>query len=102
MTYVIIGVGAIGQAVVTGSTAGIGHATAEGLARASVVVSGRGDERVDRAVREMRQAFPERDISGVAADLSTAEGAQALPKQTPDADLLVNSLGTAWPKPFAA
>jgi NAD(P)-dependent dehydrogenase (short-subunit alcohol dehydrogenase family) len=90
------------RAVVTGSTAGIGRATAEGLARAgaSVVINGRGGERVDRAVREMRQAFPERDISGVAADLATAEGAQAFLTETPEADILVNNLGTAWPKPF--
>ena len=89
-------------AVITGSTAGIGRATAEGLARAgaSVVINGRGSERVDGAVRELRQAFPGRDISGVAADLSTAEGAEAFLAQALDADILVNNLGTAWPKPF--
>ena len=43
------------KAVVTGSTAGIGHATAEGLARAgaAVVVNGRGGGRVDAAVRRL-------------------------------------------------
>ena len=91
------------RAVVTGSTAGIGRAAAEGLARAgaAVVINGRGAARVDRAVLEMRRVFPGRDISGVAADLSTPEGAEALLAQTPDADILVNNLGTARPKPFA-
>jgi NAD(P)-dependent dehydrogenase (short-subunit alcohol dehydrogenase family) len=91
------------RAVITGSTAGIGRATAEGLARAgaSVVINGRGSERVNKALQEMRQAFPGRDISGVAADLSTAEGSEAFLAQAPDADILVNNLGTAWPKPFA-
>src|SRR6185312_17169592 len=53
------------KAIVTGSTAGIGRATAEGLARAgaSVVINGRGGARVDEAVRQMRQAFPGSDIS---------------------------------------
>ena len=90
------------RAVVTGSTAGIGRAAAEGLARAgaSVVINGRGSQRVDQAVQEMRQAFPAVDISGVAADLATAEGAETLLAQAPDADILVNNLGTAWPKPF--
>jgi NAD(P)-dependent dehydrogenase (short-subunit alcohol dehydrogenase family) len=39
------------KAVVTGSTAGIGRAIAEGLARAgaSVVINGRGEERVGAA-----------------------------------------------------
>ncbi|MBV9653804.1 MAG: SDR family oxidoreductase [Acetobacteraceae bacterium] len=86
------------RAVVTGSTAGIGRATAEGLARAgaAVVVNGRGAERVDRAIREIRQAFPECDIAGVAADLSTAEGAAALIAHVPDADILVSNVGTAY------
>ena len=49
----------------------------------------------------MRQAFPAIDVSGVAADLATAEGATTLLAEAPDADILVNNLGTAWPKPFA-
>lgn len=90
-------------AAVTGSTAGIGRATAEGLARAgaAVVLNGRGQDRVDTALQEMRQAFPDVSISGLAADLSTAEGAETFLRQAPDADILVNNLGTAWPKPFA-
>lgn len=91
------------KAIVTGSTAGIGRATAEGLARAgaSVVINGRGSERVNRALQELRQAFPEIEISGVAADLATAEGAQAFLAQAPDADILVNNLGTAFLRNFA-
>jgi NAD(P)-dependent dehydrogenase (short-subunit alcohol dehydrogenase family) len=86
------------RAIVTGSTAGIGRAVAEGLARAgaSVVVNGRGIPRVDEAVRQMKQMFPGIDISGVAADLSTKEGVQALIEQVPDADILVNNVGTAY------
>ena len=90
------------KAIVTGSTAGIGRATAEGLARAgaAVVVNGRGQERVDAAVREIRQAVPDGDISGVAADLSTVAGADALTGRVPDADILVNNVGTAHLRPY--
>lgn len=85
-------------AIVTGSTAGIGRATAEGLAGAgaSVVVNGRTQARVDEAVRQMRAAFPESAVSGIAADLSTVEGANAFVAQAPDADILVNNVGTAF------
>ena len=65
------------KAIVTGSTAGIGRAIAEGLVRAgaSVVINGRGEERVAAALGEIRALFPKSDVTGVAADLETAEGA---------------------------
>jgi NAD(P)-dependent dehydrogenase (short-subunit alcohol dehydrogenase family) len=90
------------RAIVTGSTAGIGRATAEGLARAgaSVIVSGRGTERVQEAVRTMRSDFPDVDISGIAADLSTANGAEEFFAQAADADIVVNNLGTAVLREF--
>ncbi|MBV9527251.1 SDR family oxidoreductase [Sphingomonas sp.] len=90
------------KAIVTGSTAGIGRAAAEGLARAgaAVVVSGRGNERVDRAVQEIRESVPGSDVSGVAADLSSPEGVGTLIAHTPDADILVNNLGTAFIRDF--
>lgn len=89
-------------ALVTGSTAGIGRATAEGLVRAgaSVVVNGRGQQRVDEAVKQIRLSFPESSISGVAADLSTKEGADSLISQVPHVDVLVNNLGTAFLRNF--
>lgn len=86
------------KAIITGATAGIGRATAECLARAgaSVVINGRGRPRVDEAVRQMKQVFPESDIVGVVADLSTLEGVEAMIALVPDADILVNNVGTAY------
>ena len=54
------------KAVVSGSTGGIGRAIAEGLARAgaSVVINGRGEERVAAALQEMRAAIPEVKLTG--------------------------------------
>jgi len=90
------------KAVVTGSTAGIGFATALGLARegASVVVNGRTTARVDSAVRRIRQALPSADVTGVAADLATAEGCAQMIAQVPFVDILVNNMGIFEPKPF--
>ncbi len=91
------------KAVVTGSTAGIGRAIAEGLAGsgAPVVINGRGEERVTKALQGMRQQFPDVEITGIAADLGTAEGVASFVAEASDADILVNNLGTASPKPFA-
>jgi len=90
------------KAVVTGSTAGIGRAIAEGLARAgaAVVINGRGQERVDAALRELRELFPKGEFIGVSADLATPEGAADLFERAPDADILVNNVGTGRPKSF--
>jgi NAD(P)-dependent dehydrogenase (short-subunit alcohol dehydrogenase family) len=83
-------------ALVTGSTSGIGFATAEALlkAGAAVVVTGRGQERVDEAVAKL-----DGDVRGVAADLATAEGASHLVNQVPDVDVLVNNMGIYGAQP---
>jgi NAD(P)-dependent dehydrogenase (short-subunit alcohol dehydrogenase family) len=84
-------------ALVTGSTAGIGLAIATELARegAAAIVNGRTQERVDAAIRSSGAAY------GIAADLGTEAGAEALFAQFPEVDILVNNLGIFEPKPFA-
>jgi len=90
------------KAIVTGSTAGIGRAIAEGLARtgASVVVNGRSEQRVAEALKALRAAVPDAEFTGVAADLATPAGSAALAAQVKEADILVNNVGTARPKDF--
>lgn len=89
-------------AIVTGSTAGIGLAIAKGLAGtgAHVVVTGRTQARVDEALAAIRATQPDAKLSGVAADLGTAEGAAHLIAEMPEADILVNNLGIFEPKAF--
>jgi len=89
-------------ALVTGSTAGIGYAATLGLARegASVVVNGRTAARVDEAVGKIKQECGSEEVSGVAADLGTADGCAQVIKQVPTVDILVNSLGIFEPKEF--
>ena len=79
------------RALVTGSTAGIGFAAVAKLAEegASVVINGRSEERVEEAVRRVRERTPEAEISGVAADLGTAEGVEELVNQFPETDILM-------------
>jgi NAD(P)-dependent dehydrogenase (short-subunit alcohol dehydrogenase family) len=90
------------KALVTGSTAGIGFATARALAAesASVVVNGRTQERVDAAISEIRKMHPRADVTGVAADVSTAAGCAKLVQALARADILVNNMGIFEPKKF--
>jgi NAD(P)-dependent dehydrogenase (short-subunit alcohol dehydrogenase family) len=89
-------------ALVTGSTAGIGFATARGLAAegASVIVNGRTQERVNAAIADIRKSHPGAKISGVATDVSTAAGCQMLAEAVPEVDVLVNNMGIFKPIPF--
>ena len=84
-------------AIVTGSTQGIGFAVAQGLAGcgATVVVNGRGREKVDAAVA--RLGGPAR---GAAADLGSAEGCAALVRAEPRCDILVSNAGVFAPSDF--
>lgn len=90
------------RALVTGSTAGIGLAAATGLYMegASVVVNGRTKERVEQAVARIRGTGGDGEVTGIAADLSTAEGVDLLVRQLPEVDILVNNLGIFEPRPF--
>lgn len=89
-------------ALVTGSTAGIGLAIAESLVveGANVILNGRTRERVEGAVQTVKAGVENARVSGVFADLSTAEGAQKIIAGIPDVDILINNVGIFGPKPF--
>ncbi len=83
------------SAVVSGSTRGIGFAIAKGLAQsgADVAVNGRTQAAIEKAVAALKKVDPKGRITGVAADLATAAGCDALVKAVPSPDILVNNVG---------
>ena len=90
------------QALVTGSTAGIGFAIATLLAQegASVVVNGRSPGRVEETIERLQRAKKDAQVTGVAADLGTKDGVDVLTRSVAAVDILVNNLGIFEPKPF--
>ncbi|MEK6384514.1 SDR family NAD(P)-dependent oxidoreductase [Paraburkholderia tropica] len=89
-------------ALVTGSAAGIGLATAKGLAEsgASVIVSSRHAGNVSEAEAAVRAAVPGAQVQGFVGDLSNAQGCEALVKAHPKVDILVNNLGVFQQQDF--
>jgi hypothetical protein len=90
------------RALVTGSTAGIGYAIAEGLAKegTTVIVNGRTSQRVEQAISQLARADVRGKIEGLAADLGTAQGVATAIERFPEVDILINNLGIFDPKPF--
>ncbi|MGV9779737.1 SDR family NAD(P)-dependent oxidoreductase [Streptosporangium sp. NPDC003464] len=88
--------------LVSGSTSGIGEAIATAFARdgATVVVNGRDRGRTEEAAARIRSATGHGGLLPVAADVSTAEGAQTMFEAVPEVDVLVNNLGVFGATPL--
>lgn len=85
------------NALVTGSTKGIGYAIAQVLAQegANVIVNGRSEESTQAAAESIGH-----HARGIAADVSTAQGCSELLEKAGQIDILVNNAGIFEPKEF--
>lgn len=83
------------RAFVSGSTQGIGYAIAKGLLAegATVVINGRDQEKVDRAIRALKAGEPDAPVSGMVADFGDQAQTARLIESLGDVDILVNNVG---------
>ncbi|MGB3750878.1 MAG: SDR family oxidoreductase [Arcobacteraceae bacterium] len=90
------------RALITGSTQGIGFATARKLCEegVNIIINGRNDEKVNNAVAQLRKEFPSLIIDGVTADLKDENGCKKLISEIMHIDILINNLGIFEPKDF--
>src|SRR5439155_23157025 len=88
------------KAIGCASSRGLGRACAQALAVAGceVVVNGRDGKTLEATVAELRKAGGK--VTGVAADVATAEGQAALFAACPDPDILVNNNAGPPPRDF--
>jgi 3-oxoacyl-[acyl-carrier protein] reductase len=82
-------------ALVSASTGGIGLGIARALAAegARVIVNGRSEASVARAIESIRDADPAADLVAAPADCGSGAGAGVLFAEVPEVDILVNNLG---------
>ncbi len=88
-------------ALVTGSTEGIGYATAEALLRegAEVIINARTQAAVDGAAASLKTATGRAPLE-FAGDMSKAQDIARLVNAFPRVDILINNVGRFIPKPF--
>jgi len=89
-------------ALVTGSTAGIGLAVAESLARegVEVVLNGRTLDRIKQAKEKILKKVPDAKLKGVAADFSRLDEINNLISKIPYLDILINNIGIFEPSTY--
>lgn len=82
-------------ALVTASSGGIGLEIARALAAegAKVVVNGRTQANVDKAISAIRQTLPDAVLVPLVSDNGTQAGCETTIQQLPQVDILVNNLG---------
>ena len=90
------------KAFVSGSTSGIGFATAKQLLTegASVIVNGRTQKSVDKALERLKREFPKGNVSGVPANFEDAESIKDLCNTIQEVDILINNVGIYKAAPF--
>ena len=90
-------------ALITGSTAGIGYATAEALLKegADVIINSRRKESCEAAVASLK-AKTGRAPKYFVGDMSLAAETTRLAKEFPNVDILINNVATFIPKEFLA
>lgn len=89
-------------ALITGSTQGIGFATAKKLCEegVNVIINGRSENKVNSAVMKLKALFNNVKIIGITADLKDNEGCNKLVSLVGHIDILINNLGIFEPKEF--
>lgn len=90
-------------ALITGSTAGIGFATAKALLNegADVIINSRRQESCDKAAAELKAATGKTPKIFV-GDMSKAADTDRLAKQYPNVDILINNVATFIPDEVAS
>ncbi len=83
------------KAFITGSTSGIGFAIAKSLASlgCEVVLNGRTQESVNKALVKLREELPETHCLGLVCDFADTSQIDALLEDLGHVDILVNNVG---------
>jgi NAD(P)-dependent dehydrogenase (short-subunit alcohol dehydrogenase family) len=90
-------------AFISGSTQGIGFAIAKLLLLegAEVLINGRTQEKIDLALKRLREEIPGAEVSGMVADFASVSEVNKLLTALPEIDILINNVGIFELREFA-
>lgn len=90
------------KAFVSGSTSGIGYAIARQLLieEAEVIINGRSQENIDKAISRLKAEIPNAKVSGLVSDYSKVESVNKLLSELGEIDILINNVGIYEPSDF--
>ena len=80
---------------ISGSTSGIGYATAKCLLKegATIILNGRTESSVTDAVKRLQSEFPRHNISGVPANFQNKDEVKMICNTVNEVDILINNVG---------
>ena len=93
-------------AIITGGSRGIGFATAEKFLQegATVILTASTQASADKAVKKLREKYPEATVGGISPDLSSLESVRSAFQEATSrygcVDILVNNAGISENTPF--
>jgi NAD(P)-dependent dehydrogenase (short-subunit alcohol dehydrogenase family) len=90
------------KAFISGSTSGIGFAIARQLLKegAEVIINGRTEENIDKALEKLKAEIPNAKVSGIASDYAKVDSVNHLISGLKDIDILINNVGIYEPADF--
>lgn len=88
--------------LITGAAQGIGLMTAKKLCEegAHVIINGRDEEKLQKAILDIKSEIPNANIKAVEANLKDVAGCDKLTSDVPHVDILINNLGIFEPRNF--